>query len=114
MTQTIKLIDIYSADLFTRSMAVNVLNAIDSNSEKVILDFENIGFMSRSFTDELYNIMDSFPKIGFCFINQNEVIRNMVEAVKTGRNKERELGISHAKMYQCDSLESFNRYLVAL
>ena len=56
MKQTIKLYDIYHTDLFSRAKAKLLSDMISSDADTVILDFEGITFMSRSFTDELYNI----------------------------------------------------------
>ena len=60
MKQTIKLYDIYHADLFSRAKASILAEMISPEADTVILDFEGITFMSRSFTDELYNIVITF------------------------------------------------------
>ena len=111
MKQTIRLKEIYSADLFTRSMASSINGKISENINHVILDFSGIEFMSRSFTDELYNIFLGHPEIDFECINRNDIVMAIMEKVEEGRSKERQLGISHAKMYKCDDLESFSEYL---
>ena len=49
MKQTIRLQDIYSADLYTRSRASELRKCINDDADEVTLDFEGIGFMSRSF-----------------------------------------------------------------
>ena len=48
MKQTIRLQDIYSADLYTRSRASELRKCINDDADEVTLDFEGIGFMSRS------------------------------------------------------------------
>ena len=58
MKQTIRLQDIYSADLFTRSRASELRACINENANEITLDFDGIGFMSRSFADEVCNIID--------------------------------------------------------
>ena len=69
MKQTIKLYDIYSADLFTRSRASELRSSIDEKADEVTLDFEGVSFMSRSFADEVCNIIDDIPSKAFTFIN---------------------------------------------
>lgn len=54
----IKLNTIYSADLYTRSRASELRSCINKDATEVVLDFEGIGFMSRSFADEVCNIVD--------------------------------------------------------
>ena len=42
---------------------------INEEATEVTLDFEGIGFMSRSFADEVCNIIDDNKNIIFEFIN---------------------------------------------
>ena len=46
MKQIIRLHDIYSADLYTRSRASELRARINDNANEVTIDFEGIGFMS--------------------------------------------------------------------
>ena len=59
MQQNIRLKDIYCADLYTRSRALELRSYINENADTITLDFEGIGFMSRSFSDEVCNIIDT-------------------------------------------------------
>ena len=72
MKQTIKLQDIYSADLYTRSRASELRSRIKDEATEVILNFEGIGFMSRSFADEVCNIIDDNKDKSFSCIGQND------------------------------------------
>ena len=113
MTQTIKLFDIYHADLFSRAKASLLVENISPKADAVILDFEGITFMSRSFTDELYNIVIDSPGKEFRYIHRNEDIRIMMEKVAEGRNRERQLGIPPAQMYTFNSQSELAEFLVA-
>ena len=113
MTQTIKLYDIYHTDLFSRAKASLLVEMINSEADTVILDFEAIIFMSRSFTDELYNIVIGFPEKEFCYINRNDDIRIMMEKVAEGRTHERKLGIPPAQMYSFNNQSELADFLVA-
>ena len=112
MTQTIKLYDIYHADLFSRAKASLLVENINPKSNSVILDFEGITFMSRSFTDELYNIVIGFPEKDFHYIHRNDDIRIMMEKVAEGRNRERQLGIPPAQMLYFNSQSELADFLV--
>ena len=70
MTQTITLYDIYQADLFSRAKATLLVDNINLKADTVILDFEGITFMTRSFTDELYNIVIDFLRKEFHYIHR--------------------------------------------
>ena len=81
MTQTIKLYDIYHADLFSRAKAAQLADYISPDADIVVLDFGGITFMSRSFTDELYNIVIAYPHKTFTYTGRNDDIRVMMEKV---------------------------------
>lgn len=112
MIQTIKLYDIYHADLFSRANASLLVEYINPKADRVILDFEGITFMSRSFTDELYNIVIDFPEKNFHYTHRNDDIRIMMEKVAEGRNRERQLGIPPAQMLSFNSQSELADFLV--
>lgn len=114
MKQTVKLQDIYSADLFTRSRASELRSRIKSEATEVTLDFEGIGFMSRSFADEVCNIMDDNKGKSFSFIGQNNDVAMMLKKVQEGRNSERKRGIDNAKMLSVDDMESLSKILLSM
>lgn len=113
MTQTITLYNIYQADLFSRAKASLLVDNINPKADTVILDFEGISFMSRSFTDELYNIVIDFSGKEFHYIHRNDDIRIMMEKVAEGRTRERQLGIPPAQMFSFKSQSELAEFLVA-
>lgn len=114
MKQTIKLNTIYSADLYTRSRASELRACINEEATEVTLDFEGIGFMSRSFADEVCNIMDDNKNIKFEFTNCNADVEAMMNKVAEGRNQERKRGISNATIYKFEDMESLSEFLMAM
>ena len=78
MKQTIQLNTIYSADLYTRSRASELRTCIDKEVTEVVLDFEGIGFMSRSFADEVCNIMDDNKDIKALKFSHTELFPTVV------------------------------------
>ena len=112
MTQTIRLYDIYHADLFSRAKANQLVNHISPKSDTVILDFEGITFMSRSFTDELYNLVNTMQGKVFRYTGRNDDIRVMMEKVADGRTRERKLGIPPAQMLFFDTQSKLADFLV--
>ena len=114
MKQTIRLQDIYSADLYTRSRASELRARINDEADEVTLDFEGIGFMSRSFADEVCNIIDDMNGKTFTVINQNDDVATMMIKVREGRNRERKRGVGNAKMYEFKDMESLEEFLIAM
>ena len=114
MKQTIRLQDIYSADLYTRSRASELRACINDEADEVTLDFEGIGFMSRSFADEVCNIIDDIKDKYFTLVNQNNDVAMMMTKVRDGRNRERKRGVGNAKMYEFDDIEKLEEFLIAM
>ena len=114
MKQTIRLHDIYSADLYTRSRASELRACINDNANEVTLDFEGIGFMSRSFADEVCNIIDDLKEKTFSFTGQNNDVATMMTKVREGRNRERKRGVGNARMYEFKDMESLSKFLLVM
>ena len=114
MKQTIKLKNIYNADLFSRSRASELLSYIKTGADEVVMDFDGINFISRSFADELCNIIDDNKDKKFSFAGQIEEVRTMISMVQEGRRQERKRGIAHAKMYEFSDMEKLSSYLMSM
>ena len=56
MSRVLRIADIISTDVRSRSRADIIRNELEENRSNLILDFTDVVFMSRSFTDELYVI----------------------------------------------------------
>ncbi len=113
MKQIVRLNTIYNGDLYTRAKAIELKDCINRDAATVILDFKGIMFMSRSFADELCDVIEEFQGITFEFINRVEEIEVMMTKVSEGRKRERIRGISPAKMYEFKDMESLSEFLLA-
>ena len=114
MKQIIRLHDIYSADLYTRSRASELRARINDNANEVTIDFEGIGFMSRSFADEVCNIIDDLKEKTFSFTGQNNDVATMMTKVREGRSRERKRRVGNAKMYEFKDMESLSKFLLVM
>ena len=56
--------------------------------------------MSRSFADEICNMIDDMNDKKFMFTNQAEEVFIMMTKVQDRRSRERKRGINHAKVYE--------------
>lgn len=113
MIQTIRLYDIYRADLFSRAKAAELASHISSDADSVVLDFSGIGFMSRSFADELYNIIAAQAPRTFDFVGRSHDIESLMQKVADGRTRERKFGIQHPQMLTFDTKDSLAVFLIA-
>ena len=114
MKQTLSLKNIYAADLFSRSRAQQLLQYISGNTDEVVLDFEGIIFISRSFADELCNIIDDNKDKKFVFTKQASEVQTMISRVQEGRKQERKRGIMHPKMYSFNNMEKLSSFLMSM
>lgn len=74
----------------------------------VILDFKDVDFLSRSFTDE---IIFQLGKRKYSLVNANSIITNMFHAVEEGRKKHRIHSSGNYVMKRFDSMVELSRYL---
>ena len=76
--KTLKLYEMFNSDtLRNRSTAASIVKDMAKfKSEKIIFDFENISFISRSFAHELLSNLKE-KDIDFQFVNTNHVIDTM-------------------------------------
>lgn len=59
----------------------------------VVLDFEKVQFVSRSFADEMIEQLEE-RHANFQCVNENCIIHNIIKAVISGRGKERNRTVS--------------------
>lgn len=89
MKKKIEIATLISTDVRSRSNANKIRDEIAGTSKDVILDFSGVVFISRSFTDELFSLIEYFESNKVDIINASCVVRSMMDAVKNGRNKTR-------------------------
>lgn len=114
MKQIIKLKDIFSTELYVRSKAAELNDLIDKNVEEVEFDFSDVSFMSRSFADELFNVMEVFKGTTFTYTHRNDVVEMMMHKVFEGRNRERERGICNPQILEFKDRKSLEEFLIAM
>ena len=114
MKQIIILRDIYYAELYTRSSAGELHSKIASTAEDVVLDFKQIVFISRTFADELCNIIDDMKSVKFSFINRSDEVETMMTKVREGRCRERRRGVGNAKIFKIKNLEELSKYFLEM
>ena len=80
-----------STDIRSRFNAKIIYAAIDGVQENVILDFFGIKFMSRSFADELYNLLSTHQNV--TARNMSNDVSDMYNIVSRSRNSRRQRSV---------------------
>ena len=70
--------------------------------------------MSRSFADEVCNIMDDIKGKTFELINLNEDVNTMLSKVRESRSRERKRGIDTSKMYEFNDMDTLSEFLLTM
>jgi anti-anti-sigma regulatory factor len=78
--------NILSEDILLRDNAKFIVEQAEKTND-FVLDFSGVNFISRSFADELYSYMEKEERIKI--INGNDVVKNMMQAVKISHTKKR-------------------------
>ena len=86
-----KIIDIkqyFSKDLKSRSVARELLDMIiNEKSTRVIINFDSVTFVTRSFMDEFYNVIFTNKNFNIELINLSPEMEAMLDAVKSTQHK---------------------------
>lgn len=111
MDKIFKISELISTDIRSRANANIIRSLVDGIDDKIILDFEEVNFISRSFTDELYNVLEEHKNISL--INTSEIVKTMIDAVYKGRKKTRNIN-SNSEIKEFDDLASLSSFLATI
>jgi anti-anti-sigma regulatory factor len=68
-------------DLSMRFLAEDIFEIIGKNEKEVIIDFDEIEFMSRSFAQEYVYQKEQIPQTNIIEINMSENVKKMFQVV---------------------------------
>ena len=68
--------------------------------------------MSRSFTDELYNVMEENKNVSL--VNMSNFVKSMLEAVTNGRNSKRVFRQSESEIKEFEDMSSLSSFLATI
>ena len=109
MERTFKIAELISTDIRTRANADIIRSAVNGVKCDIILDFIGVTFISRSFADELYNVMDEYKNI--TLTNEEKVVKSMLDAVSQSRRSKRNPIEDNAEMRKFDDMASLSSFL---
>lgn len=109
MDKIFKVAELISTDIRSRANVNIIRSAIDGINENIILDFTDVVFMSRSFTDELYNLMSEHKNVSLS--NMNDFVNSMYNAVVQGRKAKRVFETESSEIKEFDDMKSLSSFL---
>lgn len=109
MNKTFYIAKLISTDIRSRGNANIIRSAIDGIEGNIILDFADVTFISRSFTDELYNILEEHKNI--TLINMSDFLDTMLKTVIQGRKNKRKLADKESEIKEFDDMNSLSNFL---
>lgn len=112
MDKTIPIATLISTDIRSRANANIIRAAIDGIADGIVLDFANVTFVSRSFTDELYNVMEEHKNI--TLVNMSAFVQSMLNAVTRGRENKRILPTETSEVREIKDMESLEAFLATI
>lgn len=112
MGKTIRISELIGTDVRSRSNAGIIQSALDGEKDCVALDFAEVTFVSRSFADELCNILDNSNNVRL--IHTCQMVQSMIDAVKEGRSQKRIRVEDHSEIKEFDTMESLSSFLATI
>lgn len=112
MKHLIKIADLISSDIRSRNNAERIIEVVDIKNNYV-LDFTGVEFMSRSFTDELCNIIDSNGNITIDRATMEKQVESIYTIVNRGRHTERQRTKTSEEVVQLKTFEDVCKFFAA-
>ena len=110
--KTIVLKDSLGTDIRSRKNAQVIKELLLTSGNQITIDFQDIVFISRSFTDELYNVINVYNTKRVTFVNVPDNVNKMLNAVKTSRKTARKRIKEQAEIKYFDNIQTLSEYLV--
>lgn len=112
MGKVIKIARLLSTDIRSRANANLIRAAIDGVDDNITLDFEDVTFISRSFTDELYNVVNEHRNITLAYMS--DFVKSMWNAVSKGRSVQRKPLKEHSEIKELEDMKSLESFLATI
>lgn len=112
MNKIISIATLISTDIRSRANANIIRSAIDGTTGGIVLDFADVTFVSRSFTDELYNVMEERKDI--TLINMSAFVQSMLNAVTQGRKNKRVSQTEGSEVKEFKDMKSLESFLATI
>lgn len=112
MKHYIKIAELIGTDIRSRNNAKRILEVINTDDEYT-LDFTSVEFMSRSFTDELCNIIDYNNNVTIDEVTMERQIEDIYTIVNRGRQTKRKRAKSKGKIIELNTSEEVRTFFAS-
>ena len=109
MDKVFKISELISPDIRSRASANIIRSIIDGLNDRIVLDFANVTFISRSFADELYNVLKEHSNLTLA--NESDFVKSMLTAVKQGRENKNRLINDTSEVKEIKDMKSLELFL---
>lgn len=109
MKHPLKVAEVIGTDVRSRSAANRIREALNSPVPPTQISFAGVDFMSRSFTDELCVILDSFPVLSVTDMAAS--VRTMFDVVRQSRAKDRIRPTEDSMIKNFDNVKAFFAFM---
>lgn len=109
MENTINIQSLIGTEVRSRANAEKIRLALSNNQNARIIDFNGVSFVSRSFADELCNIMDDNNTIRL--MNETPFVKKMIDAVLVGRKRVRQRDDCDDKIVSFSTMDELSKYM---
>lgn len=112
MEKAISIRSLIGSEVRSRTNAEKIAAALADNGEVYIIDFEGVTFVSRSFADELCNMMDQNSKIRL--INEDPFVKRMIDIVLAGRKRLRQREDNNDSIISFSTIDELKKFMMTL
>lgn len=107
MASTINLYNIFGSEIRSRSNA-DILRQSAADLNNAIMDLTGITFISRSFADEMCNLIETHH---ITLLNCSDIVQNMINVVLESRKHTRVRKLEHAEIKEFTDMKSLSAFL---
>lgn len=116
MEKIIVISELIRGELRSRTEAKKIYTeALGLNTKNICIDFANVCFMSRSFADELCNVLESLDSNNYkvALKNKCDSIELMMKIVKGNRNKPRTIN-ENSEIKEFSDIDALSDFLLTI
>ena len=115
MKKIVKVKELLSSDIRSRCNAEAIRNeVVNAECEEICIDLDGVVFMSRSFTDELLNIVGSTSGKAIEIINAKGDTKSMIDIVSASRRKKRVLTEEDSHITELKDMSSLEKFFATI
>ena len=111
MEHTFNISNLIGKDIRSRSNANIIRSVIDGVKGNITLDFSGVSFISRSFADELCNVVEERGDISISLSNLSELVSSMIQAVRNGRTDGKRKAMTESEVKEFEDMKSLESFL---